>query len=137
MNDSAIDYDDVQGTILRGYRVDLARHFVLNLTDARRAGKLIAALVAGSGELPRITTASRIEPKPPCFTNISFTSTGLAALGVSDAQLATFDTSFQKGAADPAVAANVGDIGSSAPATWLGGLGDGAVPRTGDPAHRL
>ena len=34
MDSPSIDYADVQGTILRGYRVDLARHFVLIDSDA-------------------------------------------------------------------------------------------------------
>jgi deferrochelatase/peroxidase EfeB len=120
-----IDYADVQGTILRGYRVDMARHFILSITNAKAAGALIGALVDGTGGMPRITTAARWTVKPECFVNISFTAAGLSALGVTGDQLKTFDPSFTSGATDPDIAAKVGDVGASAPARWIGGLSDG------------
>ncbi|MCE3602157.1 hypothetical protein LXA47_00830 [Massilia sp. P8910] len=126
MSDAAIDLDDVQGTILRGYRVNLARHFVLTITDAAATGKLIAALVHGDNGLPAVTTARRKVPKPAIFTNMCLTATGLATLGISAQQLASFDPAFQRGATDPASAATVGDVGPSAPQHWIGGLHDGA-----------
>jgi Dyp-type peroxidase family len=126
MADPAIDYADVQGTILRGYRVDLARHFILSITDAAAAGRLLAALVDGTGGLPRITTAQRWTVKPACFVNVGFTAAGLTALGVTAQQLITFDAAFRRGATDSTTAQTVGDVGESAPATWIGGLADGA-----------
>jgi deferrochelatase/peroxidase EfeB len=126
MTAPAIDYADVQGTILSGYRVDLARHFILSITDAKAAGNLIGALVDGTGGLPRITTAARWKVKPECFLNLSFTAAGLAALGLTQAQLGTFDPAFQRGATSPTTAGIVGDVGTSQPADWIGGLADGA-----------
>src|SRR5688572_12255298 len=123
---TTIDYADVQGTILRGYRVDLARHFILSITDAAAAKKLLAALVDGTGGLPRITTAARWTVKPECFMNIGFTAPGLTLLGVTADQLATFDVAFQRGATSNTTANIVGDVGESAPANWIGGLADGA-----------
>src|SRR5688500_9244443 len=123
--DQPMVYADIQGTILRGYRVDLARHFILSITDAAAAGHLIGALVDGTGGLPRITTAARWKVKPECFVNISFTAAGLAALGVTPAQLATFDAAFQRGATNPTTAGIVGDVGTSEPAQWIGGLANG------------
>jgi deferrochelatase/peroxidase EfeB len=117
-----IDYADVQGTILRGYRVELARHFILQVTDAAAAGAFIGNLVNGTGGVPRVTTAARWRTKPDCFVNISFTATGLAALGVTDAELKSFDPAFQAGATNEQVATTVGDTGTSAPANWLGGI---------------
>jgi Dyp-type peroxidase family len=125
MADPQLDYSDVQGTILRGYRVDLARHFILSITDAAAAGALIGALVDGTGGLPRITTAARWTAKPDCFVNIGFTAAGLAALGVTAAQLGSFDAAFQRGATNPTTAGIVGDVGTSQPAQWIGGLADG------------
>jgi len=121
----AIDYGDVQGTILRGYRVDFARHFILSITNAAATGKLIQALVDGSDGLPKITTARRTMPKPDCFLNLSFTCPGLAAMGLSAAELGSFDASFQLGATNSKVASNVGDVGDSAPQNWIGGLNNG------------
>lgn len=121
-----INYADVQGTLLRGYRADFSRHFVLSISNAAAAGQFIAALVAGSNGLPKITTALRSLPKPTSFLNISFTCPGLAALGVAATDLQSFDPSFQLGATSATVANNVGDTGTSAPATWVGGLDKGA-----------
>lgn len=126
MTEAVIDHADVQGTILRGYRVDFARHFVLSISHAAAAGQFINALIDGSKGLPKITTARRTWPKPACFLNISFTAAGLAQLGVSASDLQSFDGSFQLGATNPAVASNVGDTGASAPQNWIGGLSQGA-----------
>jgi deferrochelatase/peroxidase EfeB len=127
MADPALDYSDIQGTILRGYRVDMARHFILSITDAGRAATLIGALVDGAGGLPKITTAARWMVKPECFVNIAFTAAGLAKLGVTSSDLKTFDAAFRRGATDPQSTTNVGDTGESAPANWIGGLGDAAA----------
>jgi deferrochelatase/peroxidase EfeB len=126
MSDSPIDLDQVQGTILRGYRVRLARHFVLTIQDAAATGRLIDALVHGSAGLPAITRARRSVPKPAAFLNLCCSAAGLAALGISEAQLASFDPAFRRGATDPVSAATVGDVGASAPRHWIGGLHDGA-----------
>ncbi|QND85669.1 Dye-decolorizing peroxidase [Chromobacterium vaccinii] len=120
-----IPFDDVQGTILRGYRVERARHFVLRIDDKAGAGELILKLVDGQLGLPPITTAQRGQQKPIHFLNISFTRVGLSQLGLSDAQLQTFDASFYKGATNPDVAAEVGDCDDSAPQNWIGSLNDG------------
>lgn len=116
-----IDGADVQGTVLRGYRVDLARHFVLEITDPVAAGELLAALVRGDG-VPRVTTAARWSRKPECFLNLGFTAPGLAALGVGPDDLATFDVAFQQGATNAQWAAAVGDVGTSDPSNWVGGI---------------
>lgn len=125
MNSPVLQYDDIQGTILRGYRVDLARHFVLSIRDPAAAGRFIRKLVTGQDGLPRVTTAERWLKKPGCFLNIGFTCPGLAALGVDAEQLASFDPAFQLGATSAASASAVGDVGDSAPAQWIGGLADG------------
>ncbi len=115
-----IDFADVQGTLLRGYRVDLARHFILQITDAAAAGTFIDNLVNGTGGVPRLTTAARWTEKPACFVNISFTAPGLKKLGVAD--LSTFDKDFLTGATDKDIARTVGDTGTSDPTQWLGGI---------------
>ncbi|HEX2079257.1 MAG TPA: hypothetical protein VHG08_16140 [Longimicrobium sp.] len=121
-----INYADVQGTILRGYRVNLARHFILQITDAAAAGTFIGNLVDGAGGLPAVTTAAPWTTKPACMVNISFTYAGLQALGVAKTDLDTFDPDFQVGATAPATANTVGDVGQSAPSNWIGGLSNGA-----------
>jgi deferrochelatase/peroxidase EfeB len=125
MADPTLDYADVQGTILRGYRVDLARHFVLSVTDPAGARALIGSMVDGTEGVPQVTTAARWTEKPECFVNVGFTCQGLSVLGVADTDLATFDGAFKRGAADAGTAKKVGDVGDSAPSSWIGGMGDG------------
>jgi hypothetical protein len=63
----AIQYDDVQGTILRGYRVDFARHFVLTITHAAATGQLVTALVNGSNGLPKSPQRGGLYPSLSAF----------------------------------------------------------------------
>ena len=60
---------------------------------------------------------------PETTLNLSFTYTGLAALGVDAALLATFPEDFREGMA--ARAHLLGDVGESAPEHWEAGLGTG------------
>lgn len=122
---ASIDYADVQGTILRGYRVNLARHFILQITDAAAAKGFIRSTVDGSPNVPQITTAARPTSKPDYFLNIGFTCVGLGKLGLTSDLLAGFDASFQLGATNSQTAAKVFDVGNSAPENWIGGLSDG------------
>jgi Dyp-type peroxidase family len=125
MTTPTIDYADVQGTILRGYRVDHARHFILSITDAAGAKTLIGQMVDGTPGIPQITTAARWTQKPDCFVNVGFTANGLLKLGITQQQLLSFDLGFQRGATSPTTAGIVGDTGESAPQNWIGGLSDG------------
>jgi deferrochelatase/peroxidase EfeB len=127
MDQTTIDYTDVQGTILRGYRVDLARHFILQVTEAAAAQRLIGSMVDGSPGVPQITTAARPASKPDFFMNIGITSAGLHTLGLTADQLQTFDPAFQRGAANQVTANSIGDVGESAPGNWIGGLSDASA----------
>lgn len=118
-----LDYGDIQGTILRGYRVDYARHLVLQVRDRAGAQAFLGALVDPSSGLPQITTAARWTVKPQSFLNLGITAQGLVALGQP---IDGFPAAFRRGATDPETASIVGDTGSSAPAEWTGGFADGA-----------
>lgn len=128
MSDPVIDYGDVQGTLLRGYRVNYARHFILSIADVAATRQFITDVVDGNGGLPKITTAQRsgLKMHATRFLNISFTNTGLAALGIAASDLKTFDSAFQRGATNPATANAIGDVGASAPANWIGGMSNGS-----------
>jgi Dyp-type peroxidase family len=117
-----LDWSDVQGTVLRGYRVDFARHFVLKVTDPAEARAWLGSLVGPHGSDPEITTAARWQDKPESFLNLGITFEGLRALGVPPDSLASFPRSFQWGATDPRTATLVGDVGGSSPEHWIGGL---------------
>lgn len=122
---TTLDYHDIQGTILRGYRVDHARHLVLRVDEAPAARRFLGSLVDGASGLPQVTTAARWTVKPRCFLNLGITYAGLQALGVPEDSLTSFPRAFARGATDPATAKLVGDVGASDPSQWVGGLGDG------------
>jgi deferrochelatase/peroxidase EfeB len=119
-----LDYADIQGTILRGYRVDHARHFVLRVADGAAARAFLGSLVDGRPGTPQITTAAPWTAKPDTFLNLGMTSAGLSALGLPPESLATFPEAFVRGATADATKVLVGDVGSSDPSQWVGGLSD-------------
>lgn len=121
-----LNFADIQGFILRGYRIDVARFFILKITDPALARQFIGGLVSGNKSFPQITTAEDWGTiKPEYCLNIGITFEGLTALGLSETSLASFPQSFQLGATSPTTAQTVGDIGESAPENWVGGLSDG------------
>jgi Dyp-type peroxidase family len=124
---AALDYGDIQGTVLRGYRVDHARHFVLRVVDAAAARRFLGSLVDDAPGVPQVTTAARWTVKPQCFLNLGLTCAGLAAVGVPQSSLSTFPAAFVRGATSPDTAKLVGDVGASDPSQWIDGLADGSA----------
>lgn len=118
-----VDLADVQGTVLRGYRVRYARHFVLCVAEQAAAKSFLGKLVTPASGLPQITTAAPWTVKPASFLNVGITAAGLEALGQS---VAGFPVTFRNGATDPGTAKLVGDVGDSAPSAWVAGLSDGS-----------
>ncbi len=54
----ALDLGDIQGFILRGYRMPMVRHFLLTVGVPGKARKLLGRLVSGDeSDAPQITTA--------------------------------------------------------------------------------
>src|SRR6266566_328661 len=55
---ATLDLDDIQGFILRGYRMPMVRHFLLMVGVPAEARKLLGRLVSGDeSDAPQITTA--------------------------------------------------------------------------------
>ena len=55
---SALDLGDIQGFILRGYRMPMVRHFLLTVEVSAEARRLLGRLVSGNElDAPQITTA--------------------------------------------------------------------------------
>ena len=53
-----LDLDDIQGIILRGYRMPIVRHFLLKVDVPAAARKLLGRLASGDEtDAPQITTA--------------------------------------------------------------------------------
>jgi deferrochelatase/peroxidase EfeB len=139
-----LNLDDIQGFILRGYRMPMVRHFLLTVGVPSAARALLGRLVGGDErDAPQITTARDwhvgFEPgpgdntadvprrKPDYCLNLGVTWPGMIALELKDrAPTLSFKSfgAFLAGAAERAVL--VGDIGPGAPANWVGGFGTGA-----------
>ena len=143
MDKSALDLADIQGFILRGYRMPMVRHFLLAVATPAHARRQLGRLVSGDeSDAPQITTAedwhvgfapgpgdnpaAAPRRKPDYCLNIGITWPGLVALEI-DERVPTLSFksfgAFTEGAAQRA--ALVGDSGASAPQNWVGGFGKG------------
>jgi len=141
---SPLDLGDIQGFILRGYRMPMVRHFLLTVGVPAEARRLLGRLVSGDeSDAPQITTAEDwhvgFEPgpgdnpadvprrKPDYCLNIGITWPGLIALEIRDrVPMLSFNPlgAFVAGAAERAKL--VGDTGESDPRHWIGGFGAGS-----------
>ncbi len=113
----SLELDDVQGWVLRGYRMPLVRHLAVRIVDPEGARRWIGELAGTDAGNTQIQTAATWSTKPTSMVNIAFTAAGLAALGLDHAVLAEFAPEFLNGM--PTRATKLGDEGSSSPSTWL------------------
>ena len=141
---TTLDLPDIQGFILRGYRMPMVRHFLLTVGVPAEARKLLGRFVSGDeSDVPQITTAEDwhvgFAPgpsdnpvdvprhKPDYCLNLGITWPGLIALEVKDrvpeVSFKSFDA-FVAGAAERAPL--VGDTGASAPQNWIEVFGKGS-----------
>jgi deferrochelatase/peroxidase EfeB len=140
---TALELADIQGFIMRGYRMPMVRHFLLTVCDPANARKLLGRLVSGDeADAPQITTAEDwhvgFEPgpgdnpadvprrKPDYCLNVGITWPGLVALEIKErVPTLSFKSfgAFIEGAAERAKL--VGDTGPSAPQNWIGAFGKG------------
>jgi hypothetical protein len=139
-----LDLEDIQGLILRGYKMPMVRHFLLTVGKPAAARKMLGRLVSGNeSDAPQITTAEewqvgfeagpgdnpteRPQYKPDYCLNVGITWPGLIALGVKDRVPTLSFKSFEAFTAGAAArAALLGDVGASAPEKWVGGFGKGS-----------
>jgi deferrochelatase/peroxidase EfeB len=140
---SKLELGDIQGFILRGYRMPMVRHFLLTVSVPAEAGKILGRLVSGNEtDAPQITTAEDwhigFEPgpgdnvtdpprrKPDYCLNLGITWPGLIAWEIKDRVPALSFKSFGAFIAGAAARAElVGDTGASAPENWISAFGKG------------
>src|SRR6266478_1056836 len=140
---ATLDLDDIQGFILRGYKMPMVRHFLLTVGVPAEARKMLGRLVSGDeSDAPQITTAEdwhvTFEPgpednpadvprrKPDYCLNLGITWPGLLALEIKErVPTLSFKSfgAFVAGAAERAKL--VGDTGESDPQHWIDGFGAG------------
>ena len=116
-----LDLRDIQGNLLSGYHMKLARHHALAVGDAAAARGLIGAMSSGDpGQAPQVSDSQEwhAHEHPPHAINLGLTHAGLRAIGVSEAILALFPPAYRKGPADTSRAAGLGDTGDAAPLHW-------------------
>jgi Dyp-type peroxidase family len=116
----SLELADIQGDILRAYGNsydNTSYAFVRVECEPEQARAWLAGVV------DHVTTAEPWSEKPLTTLNVALTASGLQAFGVPDELIATFSHEFRQGMA--ARAAQLGDSGPSAPATWERGLGTG------------
>lgn len=108
---SKLNQSDIQGFVLNGYNLPVARHLFLELADPTRARALLSTL------LGQITTGQRwTGGKPDSTLNLAFTHRGLIQLDLPQATLLTFPVEFQQGMRQRAEI--LGDNGVNSPEYW-------------------
>ena len=105
-----LDFPNIQGFVVRGYRLPAAGYLFLRIEDAAKARAFLGDVI------PQVITAERWDVKPNSGINLAFSYEGLRALGVSDSSLAGFPAEFREGMASRA--GLLGDVGESAPEHW-------------------
>ena len=148
-----LDLGDIQGLILRGYRMPMVRHFLLAVGVPAAARKLLGRLVSGNeSDVPQITTAEDwhvgFEPgpgddpadpphhKPDYCLNLAITWPGMIALELKDRVPTLAFKSFGAFTAGAAERAALGRRYRRECATKLGRrLWKGKRSRPGDPAR--
>lgn len=134
---TTLDLADIQGFILRGYRMPMVRHFLLTVGAPAEARKLLGRLVSGDEtDAPQITTAEDwhvgFAPgpgdnpadvprhKPDYCLNLGITWPGLIALEIKTRVPTLSFKSFGAFVAGAAARAElVADTGASAPQNWI------------------
>jgi deferrochelatase/peroxidase EfeB len=140
---TTLNLPDIQGFVLRGYRMPIVRHFLLSVVTAAAARKLLGRFVSGDeSDAPQITTADDWQVgfapgpgdnpadvprhKPDYCLNLAITWPGMIALEIKDrVPTISFKSfgAFVDGAAKRA--GLVGDTGASDPQNWVGDFGKG------------
>ena len=141
--DQLLDLADIQGFILRGYRMPMLRHFLLTVGTPAQARTQLGRLVTGDeSDMLQITTAEDWQVgfgpgpgddpaatprrKPDYCLNIGITWSGLVALEIEERVPAlSFESfgAFTDGA--PRRAESVGETGLSSPDNWIDGFRNG------------
>ena len=115
-NAPPLELDDIQHFLLTRTPALAARYEFLKLPDPMRGRAWLSTMLekVGTG---KSVGQQRADAR---WVTLAFTWTGLRALGVDEASLATFPEEFREGMA--ARASVLGTTGANAPEHWVGGL---------------
>lgn len=113
-NVSALEFEDIQGLVARGYgALPAASYLLLAIADRRKALSWLRKL---SGQVTYADTRPRTRA-----VNLAVTYHGLARLRIEQTILEGFSDEFRSGMTTPHKRRILGDIGDSAPEHWLWG----------------
>ena len=116
---NGLDLANIQGFVVRGYRLAFAGYVFAHVRDAALARRWVRGL------LDEVLTAAPWSVKPEAGVNVAFSFAGLQALGLPGTSLSGFSQEFREGMA--ARAGVLGDSGDSAPDRWEPGWLDPGV----------
>ena len=112
---SRLNVENIQGALLRGYRLPVARYLFVHVSAPERARTFIGQIAE------QVSSAAPWSQKPEWALNAYLTFAGLSALGLPESALESFPADFRAGMA--ARAHLLGDSDESAPERWEAGLG--------------
>lgn len=113
-----LDLADIQGIVLRSYKMPFLRTLALRIEDVTRTKAFLLSLADRTPQSPlQVQSAVAWDQKPQYCINVGLTADGLRALQLPAGVLKTFPPEFLEGAA--ARAAMVGDTGVNDPANWI------------------
>jgi Dyp-type peroxidase family len=116
---TALEREDIQGNVLRGYGFPFARYVFARVREAGPARRWLAA------QADPVTTDAEWDAEPSPAYNVAISFAGLQALGLPAHVLHSFPADFREGMA--ARADRVGDVGAAAPANWDAGMREGEI----------
>jgi hypothetical protein len=114
-----LDLEDIQYLALARAPAITGRYEFLSFQDAAGGRRWLSALL---DKVRSVADAKRSQETDQRWISLAFTASGLRALGLSDAALATFPEEFRAGMA--ARAEVLGDTGAQAPANWKDGTAE-------------
>jgi Dyp-type peroxidase family len=120
---TALERDDIQGNVLRGYGFPFARYLFARVRDGADDAAAARRWLAAQAE--PVTTEAEWSAKPRLAGNLALSSAGLRALRLPGWLLDSFPRDFREGMA--ARADCIGDSGAGAPEHWDDGLRPGDV----------
>lgn len=107
----SLEREDIQGLVIRGYRMPLAAYVFSRFNDADLARSWLGDMADS------VTTAAEWDQKPTWCANVGLTYVGLEALGLPAPFLVSFPEDFRQGMAARA-ASRLGDVGADLPEHW-------------------
>ena len=112
-----LEFEDIQYILVTRVPALTGRYEFLSFRGPAHGQAWLAGIADRVASAEAAKTSAETEKR---WVSVAFTSSGLRALGVSEASLATFPEEFRQGMA--ARAQVLGDTGANHPDRWIGGL---------------